>query len=56
MTAEQIRRINQAIAEGNRYIEREEKRDASLRPAEIAKRLEWYKAHRVKLENMLKGA
>lgn len=56
MTAYEIRKIQDAIADCTRYIDREEKRNASLRPAEIAKRLEWYKAHRAKLENMLKGA
>lgn len=52
-SASHVRRIVEAIAECDRYIAKEEPRDASLRPADVAKRLEFYKAHRAKLVTML---
>lgn len=45
--------IISAIADCDRFIEREEKRDPSLRPADGQKVLDQYKAHRIKLQNML---
>jgi hypothetical protein len=47
------RKIIEAIADCDRYIALEGSRSADLRPVEIQKRLDWYKAHRVKLEGML---
>lgn len=54
MTKQQ--KIREAIADCNRYIAKEEARAADLRPVEIAKLLEWYKAHRAKLLGMLEAA
>ena len=56
MTADQIRRIEQAIAECDRFINKEEKRDATLRPADVQNTLDFYKSHKIKLQNMLKDA
>jgi hypothetical protein len=56
MTTQQIRSIQSAIADCNRYIALEGARSADLRPAEIAKLLGWYIAHRAKLLAMLAAA
>lgn len=56
MTPEQHRRIVESIQECDRYIEREERRDARLRPLEVAERLDWYRSHRAKLCAMRSGA
>lgn len=56
MSPETARKIREAIGDCNRYIAKEEPRAADLRPADVAKRLEWYKAHRAKLLGMLKVA
>jgi len=56
MTPERTRRVNEAIAECDRYIAKEEPRNPALRPADVAARLEFYKAHRAKLVAMLTGA
>lgn len=53
MNADRKQRIIDSIADCDRYIAREEPRSADLRPADVAKRLEWYKAHRQKLIQML---
>jgi len=53
MTTDQIRKVQEAIADCNRFIEREEKRSADLRPADTQKLLDWYIAHRAKLTAML---
>lgn len=53
MSQYEINKINAAIADCDRYIDREEKRAADLRPAEVQKRLEWMKQHKAKLEGML---
>lgn len=53
MTNYQINSIMSAIAECDAYIAKEGARDADLRPAEIAKLLEWYIAHRAKLQAMI---
>ena len=53
MTPEYIRRVNEAIAECDRYIKLESPRAADLRPPEIAKRLEFYINHRAKLVSMI---
>ena len=45
LTNEQRRKIIEAIADCNRFIEREEKRDASLRPTNVSATLSRYKAH-----------
>lgn len=47
------RRVLDALAETEAYIAKEEKRDPSLRPADIAERLEFYRKHRTKLLGML---
>ena len=54
MTADQKRRVIEAIAETQRFIDTEEKRDPSLRPEGIQKHLEFCRAHVVKLQGMLK--
>jgi hypothetical protein len=56
MTTQQIRSIQAAIADCNRYIALEGSRSADLRPAKIADLLEWYIAHRAKLLAMLKAS
>lgn len=56
MTPERKRRIVEAIGECDRYIAKEEPRNPKLRPADVAQRLEFYKAHRVKLVTMLEAA
>lgn len=56
MTQQQISSIRSAIADCNRYIAKESARDADLRPAETAKLLDWYIAHRAKLLAMLVAA
>ena len=53
LTAEYARRIRESIADCDRYIAKEEPRNPLLRPADVAKRLEFYKAHRAKLLAML---
>jgi hypothetical protein len=52
----QKRRITQAIDECSRFIEREEKHSAALRPADIQKLLEFYYSHRIKLLGMLEAS
>jgi hypothetical protein len=47
------RRITQAIDECSRFIEREEKRNPDLRPADTQSLLEFYYSHRIKLLGML---
>lgn len=46
-------RVMSAIAECDRYISKESKRDPILRPIDVQNRLEWYIAHREKLVAML---
>ncbi len=53
MTKEQTRRVLEAIAECDRYIAKEEPRRADLRPADVAKHLEFCKTHKAKLIGML---
>jgi hypothetical protein len=48
-------RIIQAIDECSRFIDKEEKRDADLRPSDTQKLLEFYCSHRAKLQQMLGG-
>jgi hypothetical protein len=54
-TQEQKRRIIEAIAECDRYIEREGKRIESLRPESEKKHLNFCLSHRAKLNEMLKA-
>jgi hypothetical protein len=54
-TTSQTSRIIQAIAECQRFIDKEEPRIASLRPADVQKHLDFCKAHMVKLAGMLNG-
>jgi hypothetical protein len=53
LTPERARRIRQAIADYDRFISKEEARDASLRPANMQKLLEEYKDCRARLESLL---
>jgi hypothetical protein len=53
LTKDQERRVIEAIGDCDRFIEREEKRSADLRPADVAKHLEFCKQHKVKLIAML---
>ena len=53
MSAYRDHKILDAIADCDRYIEREEPRDPEWRPPEIAKLLEWTIVHRQKLILML---
>jgi hypothetical protein len=53
MTDNQINKIRQAIAECDRFIASEERRDTALRPADVQKHLDFCKTHRVKLLGML---
>ena len=52
-TPTQIERIEQSIAECDRYIAKEEPRASDLRPPEIAKLLAFYKEHRANLVKMI---
>ena len=54
MNAELTRQIQNALEQCDRYIAKEEPRNPELRPADVAQRLEFYKAHREKLTLMLK--
>jgi len=54
MTADQIRRIQDAIAECSRFIAKEQIRNPALRPAETAELLGFYRSHKANLEGMLK--
>jgi hypothetical protein len=53
LTEQEARSVRSAIEDCNRYIAKESPRSADLRPADVAKRLEWYIAHRAKLLAML---
>jgi len=53
LTKDQERRVIEAIAKCDRFIEKEEKRSADLRPADVAQHLEFCKQHKVKLIAML---
>ncbi len=52
-TREETRRILQAIEECDRFIAKESPRNASLRPADVQKTLNFYIAHRAKLAGMI---
>lgn len=53
LTAYHISKIKNAIADCDRFIAKEEPRDASLRPADMQQHLDFCKAHKAKLQNML---
>jgi hypothetical protein len=55
MTTYQINSIRSAIADCDRFIAKEGPRNPSLRPADVAKLLEWTIAHRAKLVGMLEA-
>ena len=55
LTKDQQRRVLEAIGDCDRFIEREEKRSADLRPADVAKHLEFCKQHKVNLISMLEA-
>ena len=48
-------KINQAIADCDRFIAKEQAQSADLRPADVAKMLDFYIAHRAKLIKMLEA-
>lgn len=52
-TAEKVRRIASALEETNRFIEREESRNPSLRSDETVRLLAFWKSHREVLVTML---
>lgn len=56
MTQDQARRINQAIAECDRFIAKEGQRNPALRPASELQHLEFCKTHKAKLQAMLVSA
>ena len=47
--------VQRALEGTQRYIDRESARADDLRPADIQMRLEWYKGHAIKLQNMLEN-
>ncbi|PXX41113.1 MULTISPECIES: hypothetical protein [Burkholderia] len=53
LTAYHISKIKSAIADCDRFIAKEEPRDASLRPADMQQHLDFCKAHKENLQNML---
>ena len=53
MTDEHKRRIKQALAETQRFIDKESPRDPKLRPADMQQHLDLCIAHKAKLEAML---
>lgn len=53
MDANKAKRIMQAIAECDAYINKEEKMSADLRPQRVVELLARYKEHRAKLLAML---
>lgn len=53
MTPFRRQSILSAIAECDRFIDLEEKRDPALRPADVQKTLDFYKAHKARLQAML---
>lgn len=53
MTTNQIQRIKQALAETQRFIDKEGKRDPKLRPADMQQHLDFCISHKAKLEAML---
>jgi hypothetical protein len=48
-----VKKIMQAIAECDRFINLEGRRSDDLRPASVQKTLDFYKAHKAKLQGML---
>lgn len=56
MTVDQQRRVLDALAETQRFIDRETARDARLRPPEVQALLAFYVAHRARLCAMLERA
>ncbi|KVQ85549.1 hypothetical protein KTE60_22460 [Burkholderia multivorans] len=53
LTAYRISKIKSAIADCDRFIAKEDPRDASTRPADVQQHLDFCKAHKAKLQNML---
>lgn len=53
MTQDQTRRVIEAIADCDKFIAKEEPRNAALRPADVAQHLEFCKQHKAKLQAML---
>ena len=53
LTQNQKARIIQELETTNKFIEKEEARDASIRPQSVQKILDDYRSHREKLNAML---
>lgn len=53
MTNLHILKIKSAILDCEAFIQREEKRNPSLRPNETQKLLDWYRGHLLKLNTLL---
>jgi hypothetical protein len=53
MTEQTRKSILSAIGDCNRYIAKESARADDLRPADVQKRLEWYRTHRARLLAMV---
>jgi len=53
LTAEKIRRINEAIEECDRFINIESSRSSELRSKEVSDKLEGYIAHRDYLKSVI---
>lgn len=55
MTASQIKRLHGALAEYDRFINKEEARNPALRPADIAALLALYKVRRAEVAAAIAG-
>jgi hypothetical protein len=53
MSQDETRRVIEAIAECDKFIAKEQPRNAALRPAEVQQHLDFCIAHRAKLVGML---
>jgi hypothetical protein len=53
MTTSQRRRIEDALAETQRFIDKESARNPKLRPVDVQKTLDFYIGHATKLRAML---
>lgn len=56
LTASQKSRVFQAIADCERFIDKEARRDSALRPADMQKHLDYCVAHKAKLIEMVGSA
>lgn len=53
LTSYQISKINDAIADCDRFIAKEEPRPAATRPADMQQHLDYCKSHKERLQTML---